>query len=90
MNNPSKIPADEFEVLPPESRLSRAIKPLLVILVGVLAAIYLLNPGAGFIELIPDNIPIIGNLDEAGATMILLSCLAYFGIDLRPFQSLFQ
>ena len=29
------------------------------------ATIYLMNPGFGFIELIPDNIPIAGNLDEA-------------------------
>ena len=75
---------------PEESRMARVIKSLLVLLVGAIAAVYLLNPGAGFIELIPDNIPIIGNLDEAGATVILISCFAYFGIDLRPYKNLFQ
>jgi len=42
---------------------------------------YLLNIGIGFIELIPDNIPLVGNLDEAGAVTLLLMCLRYFGID---------
>ena len=62
----------------------RAIKGLFVLATGLLAAAYLLNFGMGFVELIPDNIPIIGNLDEVGATILLLNCLAYFGIDLRP------
>jgi hypothetical protein len=42
---------------------------------GILACVlYLLNPGAGFVELLPDNLPLIGNLDEgaAGAMLILL------------------
>ncbi len=43
---------------------------------------YLLNPSFGILELIPDNLPVIGNLDEASATALLLSSLAYFGIDL--------
>ena len=43
---------------------------------------YLFNIGAGFIELIPDNIPLMGNLDEAGAAALLIMCLSYFGIDL--------
>ena len=44
--------------------------------------LYLFNPGAGFIEFIPDNIPVVGNLDEVAATMLLLRCLAYFGLAL--------
>lgn len=55
---------------------------LLVGLFGALGAVYLVNPGAGFIELIPDNLPVIGNLDEAAATMLVISALAYFGVDL--------
>jgi hypothetical protein len=51
-------------------------------LFGALGVIYLINPTAGFIELIPDNIPGIGNLDEAAAVMLVISCLSYFGIDL--------
>jgi len=45
----------------------KRIKAYLAILVG---AMYLLNPGLGFFELIPDNIPVFGNLDE-GAAMVL-------------------
>ena len=44
---------------------------------------YLLNLGAGILDIVPDNFPIVRNLDEATATVLLLSCLAYFGFDLR-------
>ncbi len=42
-----------------------------------------MNLGLGIVEFIPDNIPIIGNLDEAAATLILINCMAYFGLDIR-------
>lgn len=61
-------------------------------LVAIFTAIsiaYLLNPTAGFIEFIPDNIPIIGNLDDIGAFILLLKSLAYWGIDLRGVVSAF-
>lgn len=48
---------------------------------GILAAFYLANPTAGIFELIPDNIPLVGNVDEATATLVLLSVLRYFGWD---------
>lgn len=53
-----------------------------IFLLGVFSLIYLLNPTAGVFELIPDNIPLIGNLDEAAAVTILLMCLRNFGFDL--------
>ncbi len=37
-----------------------------------LSIVYLINPGAGMVEAIPDVIPWIGNLDEATATGILI------------------
>lgn len=43
----------------------------LVYVLGIIGAIYLLNPTAGMIELIPDITPIIGNLDE-GLAMVLV------------------
>ena len=43
----------------------------------VFGGIYVINPGAGFIELIPDNIPLFGNLDEAAATTLLVLGLQY-------------
>ena len=55
---------------------------LVVGVLGALGLVYLLNPTAGFFELIPDNLPVVGNLDEAAATLMLLSALSYFGIDL--------
>lgn len=59
------------------------LKRLVVAFIGVLSGLYLFNPGWGIFELIPDNIPFIGNLDEGAATFLLLSSLAYFGLDLR-------
>jgi uncharacterized membrane protein YkvA (DUF1232 family) len=54
---------------------------------GLLSLVYLLNPGAGVFELIPDNFPIIGNLDEAAAVAIILAAFRYYGIDLTSFLS---
>jgi len=58
------------------------MKTVVVIILGILSMFYILNPGAGIFELIPDNIPFLGNLDEATAVMIFLACLRYFGIDI--------
>ena len=58
------------------------MKSVVIAIIGIISLIYIINPSAGFIELIPDNFPIVGNLDEAAATVLLLSCLSYFGIDL--------
>ncbi|MEO0414226.1 MAG: hypothetical protein AAF226_04640 [Verrucomicrobiota bacterium] len=51
--------------------------------VGVFCAVYLLNFTAGGVIPfeIPDVIPGLGNLDEAAAATLLISSLAYFGID---------
>ena len=57
------------------------LKSIVIIIFGLLSLFYILNPGAGIFELIPDNIPFLGNLDEATAVVILLACLRYFGID---------
>ena len=57
-------------------------KSVVVVILGILSFLYIINPGAGVFEFIPDNIPFIGNLDEATAVMILLACLRYFGIDI--------
>jgi uncharacterized membrane protein YkvA (DUF1232 family) len=56
-------------------------KKIIAALGGLLGLLYLLNPGAGIFELIPDNIPLIGNLDEAAAVLLILNCLRFFGID---------
>jgi len=48
-----------------------------VILLALLSIIYLLNPTAGIFELLHDNIPFIGNVDEGLAAYILYSCIEY-------------
>ncbi len=58
------------------------MKNSIVLLLGLLSVIYLLNPGAGIFELIPDNLPFVGNLDDAAALALLVMCLQYFGINL--------
>ncbi len=54
------------------------MKNFFIGLTGVVAVIYLINPGAGVFELIPDNIPVIGNLDEGAACYVLYSCIEHF------------
>lgn len=43
----------------------------------VVAGLYLLNPTAGILELLPDNLPVVGNLDEGAAAALLIYCLQY-------------
>ena len=38
---------------------------------------YVANPTLGLFELLPDNFPLIGNLDEAAATTMLILGLQY-------------
>ena len=57
------------------------MKKIGVAIAGLVSLLYLINPTAGFLEFIPDNLPIIGNLDEGAAMAILLSALRYFGLD---------
>ena len=61
------------------------MRKLIALLGGLLGLLYILNPTAGLIEFIPDNLPLIGNLDEAAAVFLILGCLRYFGIDLMKY-----
>ncbi len=46
-----------------------------VYLLGLMVGgLYLLNPTAGLFELIPDNLPVIGNLDEVAAMALFAGC----------------
>ena len=49
--------------------------PFLIYMTGIVGLVYLLNPTAGFIELIPDNLPIVGNLDEGAAAVLVWNTL---------------
>ncbi len=59
------------------------LKTIFILITGLLSALYLANIGAGVVEIIPDNVPGVGNLDEFIASIILMNCLAHFGLDLR-------
>jgi len=54
---------------------------------GLMGFLYVLNPGAGIFEILPDALPIVGNLDEAGAVLLVIGSLRYFGLDLSRFLS---
>lgn len=61
------------------------MKGFFVALIALFCGFYLLNPTWGLVELIPDNFPIVGNLDEATAAAVLIACLRYFGFDVTRF-----
>ena len=44
----------------------------LVLGLGLVGLVYVLNPTFGIFELIPDNLPIIGNLDEGMAYFLVM------------------
>jgi len=52
---------------------------------ALFCVVYLLNLSGGWIE-IPDCLPIVGNLDEVAATVVLMRCLARLGIQVLPEQ----
>jgi uncharacterized membrane protein YkvA (DUF1232 family) len=64
-----------------QQNVMKIVQSIIAAGAGIFSLVYLLNPTAGFVELIPDNIPLFGNLDEAAATAILIAALAYFGLD---------
>ncbi|MFM1805366.1 MAG: hypothetical protein RL136_2245 [Planctomycetota bacterium] len=73
---PAPKPAAEREL----GRLGKAI----AVCVALVSAAYLTNPTLGIFELLPDNIPGVGNLDEAFFTIALISALGALGVRL-PF-----
>jgi uncharacterized membrane protein YkvA (DUF1232 family) len=53
----------------------RAIKAIAYAAGLIAATVYLLNPTAGVFELLPDNLPIVGHIDEAAAVGIFITAL---------------
>ena len=51
----------------------------LVYTLAILGLIYVLNPTMGIFEFIPDNLPLVGNLDEGAAFLLMwFGLLEYF------------
>lgn len=67
---PVKADRDQLGVLLTPLSL-RGFPIWVVYLLSLLSLIYILNPTAGVLELLPDNLPIIGNLDEGVAFAML-------------------
>jgi Protein of unknown function (DUF1232) len=59
-----------------------------VILLSI-CVVYILNPTAGIFEILPDNIPIFGNIDEGLATYLLLCSINYLHSGKFPIFSRF-
>lgn len=49
--------------------------PFLIYFTGIVGVAYLLNPTAGILELIPDNLPLVGNLDEGAAAFLVWNAI---------------
>ena len=49
-----------------------------VYILALIGLVYILNPTLGVFELIPDNLPFVGNLDEGVAFLMLWSGLVEF------------
>ena len=62
----------------------------LIAIVGlILSTLFLLNLTFGLVE-IPDNLPIVGNIDEVLASGVFFACLSQLGINLLPFYRAVQ
>lgn len=61
----------------PETQVKRRLGVISAWVLLGLGLLYLANPGAGLAEIIPDNIPLVGNLDEAGITAMVMGALKY-------------
>jgi len=82
-------PASEISTLPPETPEPQQKPRGWLGAIGaafgaVVSVIYLCNPGLGIFEILPDALPVIGNLDEVFFTLLLLYCLQNLGIRLPP------
>jgi uncharacterized membrane protein YkvA (DUF1232 family) len=86
MNNPTDFGdgrgAEQPPVLPPEQPLWAKIIAWATIAAG---SAYMINPTAGIFELLPDNLPVVGNLDEAAVVFIMFAAMRYLGLRLPEF-----
>ena len=85
------IPSDEPKAPPPPTSADQpprkpvgALKKVAAVLVACVSVLYLINPTLGLFELLPDALPVVGNLDEAFFTLALVSALGALGLEI-PF-----
>ena len=62
-------------------RSKGVMKKVLATLGALLSIVYLINPTMGVFEILPDNLPGVGNIDEAAVTALLIGCLRAVGFD---------
>jgi uncharacterized membrane protein YkvA (DUF1232 family) len=86
MNKPTDFfdgsDAKQESILPPEQPLWAKIVAWATIAAG---SAYMINPTAGIFELLPDNLPVVGNLDEAAVVFIMFAAMRYLGMRLPEF-----
>ena len=58
-----------------KSEVRKKMKKVVCVIGLIIGIIYILNPTFGVFEIIPDNLPYIGNLDEASAVLHIIACL---------------
>ncbi len=58
-----------------------SLQHITVLLCGVIAFIYLVNPAPDRAGLVANDIPYLGNLDEFLASVLLIGTLRYFHLD---------
>ncbi len=73
----------EGEIVPPEQPQDAKLKNIAKMIL-VLGGLYLLNPIFG-VDLLPDNLPILGNLDEVLAVFMMIGSVRYLGIEMPGF-----
>lgn len=54
-----------------EEEKSKSLPTWSIYLLSLVGFVYLLNPTAGVLEFIPDNLPLVGNLDEGAAALLV-------------------
>jgi hypothetical protein len=74
-------PAQRQSFPPQQPIWARAVAWLTILLGGL----YMINPTAGLFELVPDNLPFVGNLDEAAVVFIMFAAMRYLGMRLPDF-----
>jgi len=79
MNSPNLYEQDPQAPIPLDQKPPKKGK-FLPILGVLISSAYLLNPGAGLLGEVPDALPIIGNLDEAFFSAMLIGSLTALGI----------